>query len=71
MAEENINCPTCEGSGVCTVCHGSMAPETEPVCQCDNTNDCVDCYGEGTHKAYASIQMMRLRLVLRQWGSPV
>lgn len=61
-------CPTCEGSGVCTVCRGGSIPEPGLDCQCQATHECLDCYGLGTYAAYATEQMLRLTAVLRRDG---
>lgn len=71
MSEYEELCPTCEGSGTCTICRGGSTTEPGFTCWCEATHKCVDCFGLGTHSAYATEQMRRLTAVLRRSGLPI
>lgn len=65
-------CPTCQGTGVCTVCRGGSIPDVGvPNCECQARHHCVDCLGSGDYSVYATVQMERLRYVLKnKYGFP-
>lgn len=63
--DEETECLTCLGSGVCGICRGGSTHDVGFTCPCEATHRCIDCHGEGTYTAYAAEQMRRLRVYLR------